>query len=168
MKKGDYLQAIDYLQQANQLDIEADDEDEDQGKYNYLIAQIYMDNLKNYSACREYCNKSLEALSENAPANMRSRCYLLIGMAYAASKPYSSADYAGKAPILNKTVFWAAVDKFNKAKAIDPDCADAANKLISAYSKYFPTKEERFDLPNEFSGATFTVGGWINEKTTIR
>lgn len=168
LKKGDYRQAIDYLLQANQIDIDSNDGDEDQAKYNYLIAQIYFDNLQNYPACREYCLKSLEALSENAPANMSSRCYILIGMAYAGSKPYSVADYAGKAAILNKTVFWAAVDKFVKAKSIDPECADAANKLISSYSKYFPTKEERFDLPNEFSGVTFRVGGWINENTTIR
>lgn len=168
MKKGDYKQAIEYLQQAVQIDIDSQDEDEDQAKYNYLIAQIYLDNLKNYPACRDYCNKSLEALSENAPASMRSRCYLLIGMAYAASKPYSAAEVGGKAPILNKSVFWAAVDKFVKAKTVDPDCADAANKLIQSYSKYFPTKEERFDLPNEFGGATFRVGGWIQETTTVR
>lgn len=168
IKKGEYRQAIEYLQQANQIDIDAADGDEDQAKYNYMIAQIYLENLQNYPACREYCRKSLDALSDEAPASMRSRCYLLIGMAYAASKPYSVADYAGKASILNKSVFWAAVDKFNEAKRIDPDCAESANKLIQAYSKYFPSKEERFDLPNEFSGTHFLVGGWINEKTLIR
>lgn len=168
MKKGDYRQAIEYLLQANQIDIDSNDGDEDQAKYNYLIAQIYLDNLQSYASCRDYCLRSLDALSENAPASMRSRCYLLIGMAYAASKPYSTAEVGAKANILNKTVFWAAVDKFNKAKSIDPDCADAANKLIQSYSKYFPTKEERFDLPNEFGGTTFRVGGWINETTMIR
>lgn len=169
MKKGDYRQAVEYLQQAIQIDIDAADEDEDQAKYNFLIAQIYMEQLKNYSSCREYCRKSLESLSETAPANMRSRCYMLIGMAYASSKPYSSDNMpAAKASILNKTVFWAAVDKFQKAKAIDPACAADADKLINAYSKYFPTKEEMFDLPGEFGGATFTVGGWIGESTVCR
>lgn len=168
VKKGEFRDAIDYLLQANQLDIEAQDEDEDQAKYMFMASKIYLENLKNYPECRAYARRSLEALSENAPASMRSRCLILIGMAYAASQPYSKADYAGKAAILNKTVFWAAVDKFNEAKRIDPECADDMNKLISSYSKYFPTKEERFDLPNEFSGSTFTVGGWINEKTVIR
>ena len=78
-------------------------------------------------------------------------------------------DYpAAKAAILNKTVYWAAVDKLQYAKQIDPTCAEAANSLISSFSKYFPTKEDIFDLPNELGGATFVVGGWINEKTVCR
>ena len=97
------------------------------------------------------------------------RCYILIGCCYAAAKPYSESDYpAAKCAILNKTVFWAAVDQFVKAKTIDQSCTDDANKLIAAYSKYFPTKEEMFDLPGEFGSGTFIVGGWINEKTTCR
>ena len=97
------------------------------------------------------------------------RCYILIGCCYAAAKPYTEADYpAAKAAILNKTVFWAAVDQFNKAKQVDPSCASDADKLIAAYSKYYPTKEEIFDLPGELGGSTYIVGGWINEKTLCR
>jgi len=51
---------------------------------------------------------------------------------------------------------------------VDPEVADDANKLIASYSKYFPTKEEIFDLPELQDGASFTVGGWINETTTCR
>ena len=87
---------------------------------------------------------------------------------YAASKPYSEQEYAAKAQILNKTVFWAAVDQFARAKQVDESIAELASKYISEYSKYFPTKEEMFDLPNEFSAPTFLVGGWINERTSCR
>jgi len=86
-------------------------------------------------------------------------------MAYAASQPYGND---AKGHILNKTVYWAAVDKFVKAKQVDPSVEATANEYIASYKKYFPTKEEQFDLPNEFSGSTFTVGGWINETTAIR
>lgn len=169
LKRGDYRKAIEYYQQACQIDIDAQDEDlDDLSEYLFNIAYVYMDKMHNYSEARQYARMSIEALSAEAPAKYRSRALILIGMCYAAAKPYSAEQYAGKAPILNKTVFWAAVDKFQEAKRIDPACADDANKLIQAYSKYYPTKEERFDLPNEFAGTTFTVGGWINEKTTIR
>ena len=73
-----------------------------------------------------------------------------------------------KAAILNKSVFWVAVDKFQKAKMVDPDVTEDANKLIASYSKYFPTKEEIFDLPELHEGESFTVAGWIRESTTCR
>lgn len=160
MKKEDWRGAIKYYQEALSLITEENDDDRDD--YLYMIAYIQMDKLKNYTEARTYARQSLEA-NPNA-----GRCYILIGLCYAGSKPYSQAEYGAKANILNKTVFWAAVDQFAKAKQVDATCTDDANQLIAAYSKYFPTKEERFDLPNEFSGATFIVGGWINEKTIIR
>ena len=63
--------------------------------------------------------------------------------------------------------------RFGKADASDEQIKKAADiaqasEFISSYSKYYPTKEERFDLPNEFSGSTYYVGGWIGESTSIR
>ncbi len=168
MKKGDYRLAIDYFEQA--ISMSDSDEDDDDYPEDYLvsIAKIYFDQFKNYPQARTYARRSLDRLSENSEPSDRSRCYILIGMCYAASQPYSAPDYpAAKAAILNKSVFWAAVDQFQKAKKADPSNTDV-DKLIAAYSKYFPTKEEMFDLPGEFGGATFTVGGWINETTICR
>jgi len=165
MKKEDWRGAIAYFQEALNIDEEAieDDGPEDNADYLYTIAFIYMDKLKNYPEARRYARQSLELQPGQG------RCYILIGCCYAAAKPYSEPDYpAAKAAILNKTVFWAAVDQFNKAKQIDPSCAADADKLIAAYSKYYPTKEEMFDLPNELGGSTYIVGGWINEKTVCR
>jgi len=165
MKKSEWRQAIEYFQQALTLE-NADEEiaeDADKADYLYNIAFIYMDKLKNYMEARTFARLSLEA----KPA--QGRCYILIGCCYAASRPYSENDYpAAKCAIMNKTVFWVAVDKFIEAKRLDPSCTEDADKLIASYSKYFPTKEERFDLPNEFGQAFFIVGGWINEKTMCR
>ncbi len=161
MKKEDWRGAINYYNEAISL-IDGEDDD-DQDDYLYNIAFIYMDKLKNYQEARKYARQSLEVVSGQG------RCYILIGCCYAAARPYAEPDYpAAKAAILNKTVYWAAVDQFVKAKSVDPTCADDADKLIAAYSKYYPTKEEMFDLPNELGGATFIVGGWINERTTCR
>lgn len=87
--------------------------------------------------------------------------YLLIAMLYAESSKQFSGD------IESKAVFWAAVDKCNKAKAIDPSCADKANSLIRAYTAAFPPMETIFF--NDYNeGQSFNVGGWIGETTTIR
>jgi len=155
-KKEDWTGAIEYYNQATDLS----DNEQDKADYQYNAAFVYYNNLKNYSAARAALHRSLEFVPNQG------RCYMLMGVMYAASKPYT--DGSAKAAILNKTVYWVAVDKFVKAKSVDPTCADDANKLISTYSKYFPTKEERFDLPGEFSGGTFCVGGWIGECTTVR
>ncbi|MCT4615801.1 MAG: tetratricopeptide repeat protein [Marinifilaceae bacterium] len=102
---------------------------------------------------------ALQALALNPNAG---KAYLLIGKAYASwSKKY------GQKPIERKTVYWAAVDKFRKAKKVDASVAEEAQKLISTYSKYFPGKEEAF-FEGWKNGQSYKVGSWINENTTIR
>ena len=87
--------------------------------------------------------------------------YLLIAMLYAESAKQFSGE------IESKAVFWAAVDKCQKAKSIDPSCAERANSLIRAYTAAFPSMETIFF--NDYNeGQTFQVGGWIGETTTIR
>ena len=88
--------------------------------------------------------------------------YLLIGRCYAAG----SKDFPGKVHE-KQALYWVAVDKFMKAKSVDPECAAEANKLIQTYSKYFPAKEEGF-MQGLKEGETYKVGGWINETTKVR
>lgn len=160
MKKADYKDAVTYYEQA--IELAPEDDKEDRAEYLFNIAYIYFDKIKSYQLSRQYLRRSLELMANQG------RCYILMGMLYASSQPYGEGMAPAKAAILNKTVFWAAVDKFQKAKMVDPDVADDANKLIASYSKYFPTKEEIFDLPELQDGASFTVGGWIQETTTCR
>lgn len=157
-KKGDWKGAIEYYDQATDLA----ESNEDKAEYQFRAAHLLYDKVKNFPQARTYLRKSLDFNGDQG------RCYILMGILYASSQPYSKEEYGAKAPILNKTVYWVAVDKFNKAKQVEPGCAEEANKLISTYAKYFPTKEERFDLPGEFNGSTFTVGGWIGETTNVR
>lgn len=87
--------------------------------------------------------------------------YLIIAQIYAES----SRQFSGE--IESKAVFWAAVDKCQRAKQVDPSIADRANSFIGIYSQHFPSRETIFfnDLTE---GSSYTVGGWINETTTIR
>ena len=157
IKKGEYNNA--YYEEAIKL-TPAEDKEDIADDY-YMIAYIYYEYLKNFPLSRQNLKKSLEFQPDQG------RCYLMMGILYASSEPYADQP-AAKAAILNKTRFWVAVDKFVKAKSVDPSVTETANKFIADYSRYFPTKEEMFDLPNEFKGNTFTVGGWIGESTTIR
>ena len=163
-KKGDYEAAVNYYDQAIKLAM-VEDELEDVADYQYNAAVYCAVNLKKNAKAREYALASIATLSSLGITKGQGRCYIIIGMCYAQTQLYGND---AKGQILNKTVYWAAVDKFKKAKQVDPSVEAAANEYINAYSKYFPTKEERFDLPGEFSGSTYTVGGWIGETTTIR
>ena len=163
-KKGDYEQAVAYYDQAVKLAL-IEDEWEDVADYQYNAAVYCALNLKKYSKAREYALASINTLSSRGITKGQGRCYIIIGMCYAQTQLYGND---AKGTILNKTVYWAAVDKFKKAKQVDPSVEAAATEYINSYSKYFPTKEERFDLPNEFNGTTYFVGGWIGETTTIR
>lgn len=88
--------------------------------------------------------------------------YIVIGKCYAAAhKTFKGKAYEKQA------IYWVAVDKFMKARSVDPECAADANKLINTYSKYFPGKEEGF-MQGLKEGETHKVGSWINETTKIR
>jgi len=163
-KKGDYEQAIAYYDQAIKLAM-VEDAMEDVADYQYNAAFYCYNNLKRYAEARKYALASISTLQSLGMNKGQGRCYIIIGMCYASTQLYPQ-DAKGR--ILNKTVYWAAVDKFVKAKQVDPSVEAQASEFISSYSKYYPTKEERFDLPNEFSGATYFVGGWIGESTAIR
>lgn len=163
-KKGDYEQAIAYYDEAIKLAM-IEDELEDVADYQYNAAFYCYNNLKKYPEARKYALASINTLSGLGINKGQGRCYIIIGMCYASTQLFGNDP---KGAILNKTVYWAAVDKFVKAKQVDPSVEAQATEFISSYSKYYPTKENRFDLPNEFSGSTYYVGGWIGETTTIR
>lgn len=150
-KKEDYRQAIAYYEEA--VNLAADNNAK--ADYLYKIAAIQYSQYKAYGTARTYARRSLEANPTQG------RCHILIGSMYAQSKVFDD-------PVLNKAVFWVAVDEFVKAKRIDPSCAADADQLISLYSRHFPTNEEIFFQPEMQSGKSFYVGGWIGESTTCR
>ena len=167
VKSREYMQAVVYYDKVLNL-AQKNNVLEDVADYQYNIAYCYFSS-NNFPKAREYAIASIDTKTKLGQNNDQGRCYLLIGMCYAASKPYSTNDYpAALAAVLNKTVFWAAVDQFVKAKQVESIVADDADKLINVYSKYFPSKEECHRLPKYFSGSTFYVGGWIGETTHIR
>ena len=149
-KKKEYSKAIGFYEEATRL---ATDK-MDKADYQYKIAQLYS-NLDNYSKAREAARNSLEFNPNNG------KPYILIGKLYAGSNVFDD-------PVLKKTVYWVAVDKFQKARQVDPSCADEAADLIRRYSPHFPSKDDIFFKPELQEGKSFFVGGWISESTICR
>lgn len=148
--KENYGKALSYYELAI-------DSLEGDAKYN---AYIQMGNLciatKKFSTARVYANKAL-AMNENS-----GDAYIIIGDSYAASMSSCSGSKLG-----GREVYWAAVDKYYKAKQVDPSVEERATEKIVKYSKYFPTKEDVFFLGLN-PGQSYSVGCWINEGTTVR
>ncbi len=148
--KKDYGKSQEWYNRA----IESALTEDEKADYYYELAAV-MQAKKNYSKCRQY---ALEAVKYRKSWG---KPYMLIGDTYVASYKTCGNEFE------QATVFWAAVDKYAKAKSIDPSIAAEANKSIANYSKYFPDKSEAF-MRGLIEGKSFKVGCWINETTTIR
>jgi tetratricopeptide (TPR) repeat protein len=104
---------------------------------------------------------SLKCLAENPNYG---RAYLLIATCYASGVKNVFPDD----PVLTKCVYYAVVDKLERARQVDPSVAEEAGRLINTYKKYYPTKEEVFMHPEINMGESFSIGGWIGETVKIR
>jgi tetratricopeptide (TPR) repeat protein len=87
--------------------------------------------------------------------------YILLGDAYVAGKNCFTDEFE------KNTIYWAAVDKFIQAKSLDPTVSEKATERIKTFSMYFPDVETMFFYGLK-DGDPYTVGCWINEKTTVR
>jgi len=150
MKNQKYGEAIDYLKEGEKID-----DSETRADCFLYIAECYRIQ-KNFSSARTYALKSInERPGDGNP-------YIMIGDMYAAS-----SKTCGSNDVEKKAVYWVAVDKYYRAKQVDPEIADVANDRIRTYSVYFPLKDDIF-FHGYDEGGEFIVECWINEKTTIR
>lgn len=149
--RGEYEKANEYYLKA----IEQETDDERKAGYYYQLGAIAMKN-KQYQKVKNYVTSAIQLKADYGKA------YILIGNAYAASSPNCGASDFEKA-----AVYLAAVDKFSKAKNVDPSVAEEATQLVSRYKQYFPNKEDAF-FEGYTDGQAYTIKCWINESTKIR
>ncbi|MCQ2335807.1 MAG: hypothetical protein MJ010_01320 [Paludibacteraceae bacterium] len=157
VKKEEYAQALDFFNEALNLLEPGTENDTIRYDYQYVIAGILMTQGK-YADAKAAALKAIQYNpNEGAP-------YIALAQMYVDPKhnPYPDDK------ILSKTVYWAAVDKLEKAKSVDPDCVERAQALINQFVKYYPTKEDVFFKPELKVGETFHIGGWINESVRCR
>lgn len=152
--KGQYQEAVTFYTEA----IGMEEEPTKKGDLYFSLA-VSQSKLKNYSKAHQAALKSAELKPGFGEP------YILIGQLYAESKDICTNDDPKNMP---SAVFWLAVDKFNKAKAVDPSLAQRANDLISTYSKYFPNKEDAFFKGINENDTYYLKGCWINESTKAR
>lgn len=153
VKDKDYETAMKYFEEAANLDTEATAKAED-----YYMIALLASEQNNMSKAKQYSQKALEANPNyGAP-------YILIGNLYAKSAKSIYPDDG----VLARAVYYAAIDKFDKAKQVDPSIAEEANKLIGTYRAHLPSTEEVFMHPDLEKGKAFKIGGWIGETVIIR
>ena len=149
-KKGDIDKAMEYFDRAIELEASVTNKSE----LCYKVADIYY-NLSKYSKARSYAQKALALNSKyGAP-------HILIAQCYAATPNWSDDN------TLNNCTYYLCLDRLERAKSVDPSVKREADKLIASYKKYTPSNEELF-MKGYKTGEKVTIGGWINETTSIR
>ncbi len=149
-KDNDLGQSVKYYDAA----ISRADNDSVKAAYTFELASVY-------SANNQFSKARQTAMDAARLQPKWGKPYLFIGDLYA-----SSSRQCGTG-IESQSVFWAAVDKYQYAKSIDPSVAEDANRKIGQYSGYFPRGEDLF-FNTIAKGSTYKVGCWIGETTTVR
>lgn len=148
-KSENCTEAIKYYNQTAELT-----EDAELKEKAYLnAAKCYLFTKQAQSAV-SYARKALAINGNNGEA------YLIIGDAYLrATCP--GTDCTGRAK------YWAAYDVYAKAKAVDSEVADKANKKMGAVKAQFPRKASCF-FESKNEGDSYTLDCWIGVTTTVR
>ena len=113
------------------------------------------------STARNYARQVLDIDAENADA------YMLIGDAIAGSSKACNDGALG-----GRSVYWVASDYYARAKRMNDELSELANKKISNMAKQFPTVDDIFTYGKQ-AGGSFTVPNkagcpCAGETTTIR
>ena len=151
LRKDDLVNAKKYYDQA----ISQETDPKLLASYYYERSLLLYIKESKYQEARDMARKAISLDPDLCEA------YILIGDIYARS----SSSFNGT-NLEKSSIFWVAVDYYNKARRIDDCAADAANKAAD-YKKYFPNKEDAF-MEGLQDGQSYKVGGWINETTTVR
>jgi len=150
LSKQKYDEALVYYREA----VAGDTDNETKSTYYYKLAQVTRI-LKNYCESINYAKEAVKLNPDYGDV------YMLLGNNYIDSRSNLDDKLSGS------TAYWAAVDKFKKAKAVDPSLTSDANKKISDYSGLYPNSEDCFFLNLE-EGKSYNVKGCINEYTVIK
>jgi tetratricopeptide (TPR) repeat protein len=151
VQQNEMDKAKEYYKQA----MEQETDNDLLATYYYEFATVLYAKDKNYPGARDYAKKALSLKSDYCDAMM-----LIANIYIAARTSFGKDDFE------KSTIFWVAVDYFDKARRYE-DCAIDAAQKASEYKKYFPNKEEAF-FRNLKQGDSYKVGGWINETTKVR
>jgi len=162
--KGKSNDAIKFAKKA----IELEEDSDKKAKYFLGLANAYR-NKGSYVSARNAVYSALEHRRGWGEA------YINLGSIYVAG-----AKNCGNKEFEQKTVYWIAVDNFEKALN-DEDTKERASRSINIYSRYFPTTtlcfeysppyNKRNGFPDKhviITGDKYNLECWINKSTTVR
>lgn len=149
-QKKDYAKASEYFVQAAEQEPDPIKAGRD---YNLAASADLL--TKQPRTAREHTRKALKLRPDYGDA------YINWAKAYAAADGTCGDNVFEK-----KAVYWAAIDKLNRAVAVDSDVREKANKLISSYKQQIPDKTVSFNLGWK-DGNTYQIGCWIGETITV-
>ncbi len=151
VRNNDYSKAANYIKEAISYEVDPLKQAND---YNRLA--------------RTYLGTRSLAAAKNA-AVKASRLRKNWGDPYVTlAQVYAAADGScGNNVFEKKAVYWAAIDKLQYARSIDPSVSAQANRLINAYRPQLPDKNVSFQLGHT-EGETYTIGCFINETITVK
>ncbi len=149
--KSDFQKAATYLKMAV---LGENIDNNTRAEWFYELAVVSMAN-------KDYCDAIAYSREAVAYKSDYGKAYLILGDAVIASRDNLGDDFE------KRTAFWVAADKYAKAKAVDPNVADDANRKLNDYAVQYPNHEEVFfrDIKD---GDSYQVKGCINEYTTVR
>ena len=149
-RNGEYTEATQFVNEAIGYELDPIKRSNDYIK----LAQVQL-KRGNLSAAKR---AAINAANANKG---RGDAYILLAQIYA-----SADGKCGNNVFEKKAVYWAAINKLNYAKSVDPALAGKANKLIALYKKQLPDKSIIFQL-GIVEGDSYTIGCWINETITV-
>ncbi|MEM8907692.1 MAG: hypothetical protein AAGD05_07580 [Bacteroidota bacterium] len=149
-EEGDFDGAIVKYEEA----IAKAETTEEQAPYYLRIAQIEYSDKRNYSKARNLAKKAA-GMKDNWGSP-----YLMLGDIYAKMSKGCKDDWNTRLAIL------AALDKYYKAKSVDPSVADDANKRIRTYSAAKPEKQEGF-MRGVSAGQVVSCGCGVGESVKV-
>lgn len=153
LKRKDYEKAEAFYTYA--LDNEPDEINKAQ--YAYRLAQTYGAMNKNNSA-------KTFALKAAAFRSGWGEPYLLIGDLYAKTSRQCGEL---KTEFLKRVGYWAAIDKYEQAKRLDPQLSTKANERIEKYTEQMPSKTDIF-TEGLIDEPTYKINCWYSETVKIR
>jgi len=151
IRKENFDKALEYFEFA----IESETDPVDKANYNYQLGLIM---LAKYSKYHEARKSAYEAIKLRPDWGQP---YILLANIFVSGPKCGDDDFE------KQYIYWVAVDKLQKAKAVDPDVAASVDPKIREFSQHFPKKEEAF-FRNITEGTEIRVGCWVNETTKAR
>jgi hypothetical protein len=145
--------ALKYFEQALGFAIQP----EDKSDILLMMATVQYKYKKNFSKARELCYNSLKYDAKQADP------YIYIADMYRQS---GAMVFPNEDAVVRSTVYMAAVEELQKAKAADPSRAADINSMIASYKKAYPEKSQLF-MKGMTAGKKFTIPGWMNVTITL-